>query len=37
VPFLDPRNPSEPALDQEIVLPSASAIVTIVLLKVACT
>jgi hypothetical protein len=26
VPFRDPRNPSEPALDQEIVLPSASAI-----------
>ena len=39
VPLRDPRKPSEPALDQEIVLPSGSAIVTMVLLKVAwmCT
>jgi len=37
VPFRDPRNPSDPALDHEIVLPSGSAMVTIVLLKVACT
>src|SRR5258706_13122021 len=37
VPLRDPRNPSEPALDQEIVFPSGSEMVTIVLLKVACT
>src|SRR5579872_7353544 len=37
VPFRDPRKPSEPALDQEMVLPSGSAMVTMVLLKVACT
>src|SRR5260370_3054588 len=39
VPLRDPRKPSEPALDQEIVLPSWSAIVTMVLLNVAwiCT
>src|SRR5206468_8062155 len=37
VPLRDPRNPNEPALDHEIVLPSGSEIVTIVLLKVACT
>src|SRR5437764_15201821 len=39
VPLRDPRNPSDPALDHEMVLPSWSAMVTIVLLKVAwmCT
>src|SRR5690349_19507044 len=37
VPLRDPRKPSEPALDQEIVFPSWSEIVTIVLLNVACT
>src|SRR5690348_10441999 len=39
VPLRDPRKRSEPALDQEIVLPSWSAMVTMVLLKVAwmCT
>src|SRR5579859_2097142 len=39
VPLRDPRKPSEPALDQEMVLPSWSAIVTMVLLNVAwmCT
>ena len=39
VPLRDPRKPSEPALDQEMVFPSRSAIVTMVLLKVAwiCT
>src|SRR5215471_11584641 len=39
VPLRDPRNPSEPALDQEITLPSWSQMVTMVLLKVAwmCT
>src|SRR6266478_8761146 len=37
VPLRDPRNPREPALDQEIVFPSGSAMVTMVLLKVACT
>src|SRR5579863_9450732 len=39
VPLRDPRNPSEPALDQERVLPSWSEMVTMVLLKVAwmCT
>lgn len=39
VPFLDPRKPSDPALDQEIVLPTRSVMVTMVLLKVAwiCT
>src|ERR1700733_4278085 len=36
VPLRDPRKPSEPALDHEITLPSWSAMVTIVLLKVAC-
>src|ERR1700731_223663 len=35
VPLRDPRNPSEPALDQEITFPSRSAMVTIVLLNVA--
>src|SRR5436190_2427789 len=37
VPLRDPRNPREPALDQEIVLPSGSEMVMIVLLKVAWT
>src|ERR1700677_2518213 len=39
VPLREPRNPSDPALDQETVLPSGSAIVMIVLLNVAwmCT
>src|SRR5271157_4124126 len=37
VPLRDPRNPSEPALDQAMVLPSWSAMVTMVLLKVAWT
>src|ERR1039458_4551408 len=39
VPLREPRKPSEPALDQEMVLPSRSAMVTMVLLKVAwiCT
>src|SRR3954447_17509715 len=37
VPLRDPRKPSEPALDQEMVLPSWSEMVTIVLLNVACT
>src|ERR1700722_2077456 len=36
VPLRDPRKPSEPALDHEITLPSWSAMVTMVLLKVAC-
>src|ERR1017187_4951568 len=35
VPLRDPRNPSEPALDQEMVFPSWSAMVTMVLLNVA--
>src|SRR6185295_12013001 len=33
VPLREPRNPSDPALDQETVLPSGSAIVMIVLLN----
>src|SRR5215469_11414991 len=37
VPLREPRKPSEPALDQEIVLPSGSEIVMIVLLNVAWT
>src|ERR1700676_1879656 len=37
VPFRDPRKPREPELDQEITLPMGSVIVTIVLLKDACT
>src|SRR5215472_5946283 len=37
VPLRDPRNPSEPALDQAMVLPSWSLMVTMVLLKVAWT
>src|ERR1017187_4523944 len=36
VPLRDPRKPSDPALDHEITLPSWSAMVTMVLLKVAC-
>src|SRR5580658_1862314 len=36
VPLRDPRKPSEPALDHEITLPSWSAMVTMVLLNVAC-
>src|SRR5689334_22817115 len=35
VPLRDPRKPSEPALDQAMVLPSWSAMVTMVLLNVA--
>src|SRR5712671_1052364 len=37
VPLRDPRKPSEPALDQAMVLPSRSLMVTMVLLKVAWT
>src|ERR1700723_1144767 len=39
VPLREPRNPREPALDHDTVLPSGSEMVTIVLLKVAwiCT
>src|SRR5271165_894727 len=35
VPLREPRNPRDPALDHETVLPSGSEMVTIVLLKVA--
>src|ERR1700693_2923260 len=35
VPLREPRNPRDPALDHDTVLPSGSAIVTIVLLNVA--
>ncbi len=37
VPFCEPRKPSEPALDHEIVRPSRSVNVTIVLLNDALT
>src|SRR6516162_10043023 len=37
VPLRDPRKPSEPELFQEITLPAMSVMVTIVLLKDACT
>src|SRR3954462_1699607 len=37
VPFLAPLNPSDPDEDQNSVLPSLSATVTLVLLKVAST
>jgi len=37
VPFRDPRKPSDPELDHEITFPMGSVIVTIVLLKDACT
>src|SRR5207247_8005506 len=36
VPLRDPRKPSDPALDHDTVLPSWSAMVTMVLLNVAC-
>src|SRR5258708_12783585 len=37
VPLRDPRKPSEPELFHEITLPAMSVMVTIVLLKDACT
>src|SRR5215472_13882789 len=37
VPLRDPRKPSEPELFHEITFPAISVIVTIVLLKDACT
>src|SRR5947209_20276685 len=37
VPLLDPRKPSEPELFHEITLPAISVMVTMVLLKEACT
>src|SRR6476619_8658189 len=37
VPLRDPRNPSEPELDQASTLPTVSVMVTMVLLKDACT
>src|SRR5580658_5821346 len=37
VPLREPLKPTEPALDQAITVPCWSVIVTIVLLKVACT
>ena len=37
VPFRDPRNPSDPELFHEMTLPDGSEMVTIVLLKEACT
>src|SRR5438477_6312145 len=37
VPLRDPRKPSEPELFHEITLPAISVMVTIVLLKEACT
>src|SRR3970040_2543101 len=37
VPLRDPLNPRVPALDHETTLPSRSVMVTIVLLKEACT
>ncbi len=35
VPFLEPRKPSDPELDQQIVFPCGSVMLIIVLLKVA--
>src|SRR5258705_5676752 len=37
VPLRDPRNPSEPELDQERTFPTRSVMVMMVLLKEACT